>query len=106
MPKSTLDRWVDRLGIDRNNLRSIRVNTQGWEPHVLPGRAEGGELLGCPHITWHVEVDPRQLRAAGGLPTEFFRTLRNHFTHFLDLDDELDGPRARTTYELWRHSPT
>jgi FkbM family methyltransferase len=97
VPCWTLDAWCQRLSIDPALVTYVKVDTQGWEAHVLRGASS---LLQHPHIAWQLEVQPDLLDAAGTPSREFFELCAEHFTHFVDLDKVAKGPRARRTFEL------
>ena len=78
----TLDSWVKRLGVDIKAVTFVKVDTQGWESHVLEGASA---LLAQRHIAWQLEFSPRLLARAGVPEHRFFDQLERHFTHFIDL---------------------
>ena len=57
----TLDSWVKRLGVDIKAVTFVKVDTQGWESHVLEGASA---LLAQRHIAWQLEFSPRLLARA------------------------------------------
>jgi FkbM family methyltransferase len=93
----TLDAWCDRMGIDPELVVYIKVDVQGSEVSVLLGATR---LLGFPHIAWQIEVNPRLLLTAGASADTLCDLCATHFTHFVDLDKQASGPRARPTREL------
>lgn len=94
-----LDEWVARLLIDPLHVAYVKVDTQGWEVHVLRGASE---LLAHRHITWQLEVSPAMLQAAGTPPPELYGICQERFSHFVDLDKRVGEPRARPTRDLER----
>lgn len=96
VPCWTLDDWCDRLAIDPALVTYVKVDTQGWEPHVLRGASR---LLKHPHIAWQIEIQT-SLRESGSPDTELYALCAEHFTHFVDLDKVATGPRVRRTEEL------
>ncbi|MDA1185869.1 MAG: FkbM family methyltransferase [Acidobacteria bacterium] len=92
-----LDDWVARMSIDPLHVAYVKVDTQGWEAHVLRGAPD---LLAHQHITWQLEVSPAMLDAAGTPPPELFGICQERFSHFVDLDKRVGEPRARPTVEL------
>jgi FkbM family methyltransferase len=97
VPCVTLDEWCRRLSIDPDLVTYVKVDTQGWEAHVLRGASR---LLECPHIAWQIEVTPSLLDAAGSSPTELYELCAGRFSHFIGLGKKEDGPRVRSTGEL------
>ena len=95
VPCSTLDDWCERLEINPALVSYVKVDTQGWEPHVLRGAST---LLKHPHVVWQIEVQP-SLRS-GSPDLELYAFCAEHFTHFVDLDKVAVGPRARRTTGL------
>lgn len=93
----TLDDWVASLGIDRNEISFVSLDTQGTELDVLAGAAS---LLGCPHVAWRIRVDPEQLVAVGRSLDDAVDVLGRSFTHFIDLWKHATGPRVRPVAEL------
>jgi hypothetical protein len=68
--------------VDVNAVSLVKVDTQGWESHVLGGAAR---LLAAHHIAWVIEVSPRHLEAAGTPLTRLIEQCQAHFTHAIDL---------------------
>jgi hypothetical protein len=99
VPCWTLDDWCRRLSIDPELVTYIKVDTQGWETHVLRGAAE---LLQQRHIAWQLEVTPAMLGGAGSSLNELYELCTAHFTHFVDLGKKPVGPRTRRTPQLAR----
>ena len=97
VPVSTLDSWVERVGIDLDTVRFVKLDVQGGEVDVLAG-ASG--VLSCRHITWQVEVDSERLSKRGLGFEDLFRHLRLNFTHFTDLNRLATGSRLRPISEL------
>lgn len=97
VPMSTLDAWVDRVGIDLDAVRFVKVDVQGGEVDVLDGASR---VLACRHIAWQVEVDVERLSKRGLSAESLFARLRRFFTHFIDLNRLASGPRLRATRDL------
>jgi FkbM family methyltransferase len=97
VPCWTLDAWCGRLSIDPELVSYVKVDTQGWEGHVLRGASA---LLAHRHIAWQLEVQPALLEAAGTPVDDFYERCAERFTHFIDLDKVARGPRPRRTREL------
>jgi len=93
----TLDEWVAAHGVDVNAVSLVKVDTQGWESHVLSG---AGQLLGAHHIAWVIEVSPRHLAAAGTPLARLVEQCRSHFTHAIDLRAEHGRARVTPVAEL------
>lgn len=92
----TLDSWTTHLGVDIAAVTFIKVDTQGWESHVLRGARQ---LLARKHIAWQMEFSPRLLKQAGSSSSDFLEQVEAHFTHFIDLDARTT-PRSRPLSEI------
>jgi FkbM family methyltransferase len=92
-----LDEWVTRMSIEALHVAYVKVDTQGWEVHVLRGASD---LLAHQHITWQLEVSPTMLEAAGTPSRELYRICQERFSHFVDLDKRVGEPRTRPTSDL------
>lgn len=97
VPGYRLDDWIERLGIASEDISFVKVDVQGSEASVLSGAPR---LLEWKHIAWQMEIDPRLLAKRGATTTNLFEMLRRHFTHFVDVNRRLTGPRARPTAEM------
>jgi FkbM family methyltransferase len=97
VPCWTLDTWVDRLGVDPRAVSFVKVDVQGSEMKVLAGAAR---LLTHRHIAWQMEIEPALLASAGSSTSALYATLSRHFTHFIDLNRDATGARARAIAEL------
>jgi FkbM family methyltransferase len=97
VPCTTLDRFVERHGIDLSEVTFVKVDTQGSEVHVLAGASR---VLAEPHIAWQIEVAPSHLRLAGSDPQVLFRTLTERFSHFYDMNPYAEGSRLRPIADL------
>jgi FkbM family methyltransferase len=91
-----LDAWIDRLGIERDAITFVKVDTQGSEVGVLRGSES---LLARPHVSWQVEVDPVLLKRAGTPLRELIKLIQGRFTHFIDIGNHQPGPRSRSVQE-------
>ncbi len=87
----TLDSWPAQLGVDLAAVTFVKVDTQGWESHVLRGARQ---LLARRHIAWQIEFSPRLLKQAGSSSSDLLEQVEAHFTHFIDLDARTT-PRSR-----------
>ena len=94
---STLDDWVGAHGVDVNAVALVKVDTQGWESHVLGGATR---LLAAHHIAWVIEVSPRHLEAAGTPLTRLIEQCQAHFTHAIDLRAEHGKARVAAAAEF------
>ena len=92
----TLDSWTSQLAIDIAAVTFIKVDTQGWESHVLRGASQ---LLARKHIAWQLEFSPRLLKQAGSSSAELLEQVEAHFTHFIDLDARTT-PRSRPMSQI------
>ena len=97
VPCYTLDSWVKRLSIELDGVTFVKIDTQGWEIHIL---SRATNLLEQRHIAWQLEIDPKHLESAGAPLTCLFEILHRHRTHFIDLNSAAPGPRSRPVSEL------
>src|SRR5437868_3680508 len=97
VPSFTLDSWIDRLGIASEDIAFVKVDVQGSEMAVLRGAAR---LLQQKHVAWQMEIDPPLLAERQLTTEDLYATLREHFTHFIDLNRQLAGPRVRPTSDM------
>ena len=100
VPCYQLDAWTERLGVDLHDVSFIKVDVQGWEPHVLRGSSR---VLSHRHIAWQFEIAPGRLKRAGSTLEELYALLDTHFDWFVDLDKSRTGSRL-TPIENLRHS--
>lgn len=96
VPCFTLDRWVDRMGIDLADVAFVKSDTQGWDARVLAGASR---VLTQKHIAWQIEVSPAMLERSGRSMADVYSLLERHFTHFIDLRGE-SGAHVRPTSDL------
>ena len=94
---SRLDDWCERLQVDPQLVTFVKVDTQGWELHVLRGAPA---LLAHRHIAWQLEISPDMLAGAGESVAELYRMCAESFSHFVDLGKEAEGPRVRSIREI------
>jgi FkbM family methyltransferase len=97
VPSTTLDAWVERLGIDLDAVTFIKVDVEGYERRLVRGASR---VLACRHIVWQMEIKPAGLRSAGDEPSELYADLAHAFTHFIDLNRRAAGARVRPIAEL------
>jgi len=93
----TLDAWIASLAIDVERIRYVKVDTQGYESHVLAGAPD---LLSRSGIAWELEFSPRHLQTAGRDPAAVIAQIQAAFTHFIDLNPRAAGERIRPVAEL------
>jgi FkbM family methyltransferase len=92
-----LDTWVDRVGIDLDLVRFVKLDVQGSEVDVLRGASR---VLARKHIAWQIEIDLKILNRRGYTNADLYTPLLQHFTHFIDLNGRLITPRVRPAGEL------
>jgi len=97
VPGYTLDSWVKRLSIDLNEIAFVKIDTQGWEAHILSGATS---LLRQAHIAWQLEIDPAHLESSGQPLSDLFEIVERYMTHFIDLNSSAEGDRVREIGEL------
>ena len=97
VPCSTLDRWVERLGVDLDAVTFVKVDVEGFELRLMRGAAR---VLACRQIAWQFEVNLVRLRGAGDDPRDLYAAFRQAFTHFIDLNRKVGGARVRPVAEL------
>lgn len=97
VPCLTLDSWLARLRVDPDAVTFVKVDVQGFEMHVLQGASS---LLARRHVAWQLEVDPALLAKAGTSLADMCTNVQQHFTHFIDMNGAMTGPRHRTIDEL------
>ena len=97
VPCLTLDTWLARLRVDPDAVTFVKVDVQGYEMRVLQGASA---LLAKRHVAWQLELEPALLTAAGTSLADVCAKVRQHFTHFIDLNGDLTGPRQRAIGEL------
>lgn len=93
----SLDGWIERFGIDLDQVNFVKVDVQGSEVHVLRGASR---VLARRHIAWQIEVDPAWLRSGRSSLGELIDMLQQSFTHFVDLNRSAVGKRVRPVAEL------
>jgi FkbM family methyltransferase len=94
-----LDTWVERIGIDLQQLVFVKVDAQGSEVHVLRGAQA---VLAHRQVTWQMEIDPQGLSFRGFAADDLYAIVRRHFTHFIDLGRRAKGERVRPIDDLAR----
>ena len=92
-----LDSWIRKLGIDARAVCYVKVDTQGYESHVLEGAPD---LLARHGIVWELEFAPSFLPKVGREPAALIAQMQAAFTHFIDLNASAPGPRRRPVAEL------
>ncbi len=97
VPTMRLDSWVRKLGIDASAVCYVKVDTQGYESHVLDGAPD---LLARRGVVWELEFAPTILSKAGRDPAVVIAQMQAAFTHFIDLNGSASGPRRRPVAEL------
>jgi FkbM family methyltransferase len=92
-----LDDWMARVGLEREAVSFVKVDTQGSEVNVLRGAPA---LLARTHVAWQIEIDPRLLAYSGFSVSDLIGLLERHFTHFIDLGATASGPRVHPVQDL------
>jgi FkbM family methyltransferase len=83
----TLDAWLERLAVPLDEVRFVKVDTQGWDVHVLAG---AGALLRRRRAVWQIEVSESTMKIAGVTVAELCALVAAHFTHVRELGDWTD----------------
>ncbi len=86
VPCFTLDDWLVRLGLPAEAVKFVKVDTQGWDVHVLVGARA---LLARRDVVWQIEFSPSMMQRAGSSVGDLTTLIEDHFTHVREL-----GPRA------------
>jgi hypothetical protein len=90
VPMISLDRWASEAGVNPREVGFIKVDAQGFEPHILKGAQS---FLSVSDVVWQLEVHV-PLMAAGGTKAEDFRAqIERQFKAFLNLRDMGSGLR-------------
>ncbi|MBI4888576.1 MAG: FkbM family methyltransferase [Acidobacteria bacterium] len=97
VPCRTLDGWLADLRVDLDAVTFVKVDVQGYETRVLAGASA---LLARRQVAWQLEVQATLLGKTGTSVPDLCAKLQQHFTHFIDLNGELAGPRQRPISEL------
>ena len=97
VPCYTLESWIERLSITLDEVAFVKIDTQGWEAHIL---SRATSLLERPHIAWQLEIDPQHLQSSGASISRLFEILQRHMTHFIDLNTDAPGSRTRPICDL------
>lgn len=84
VPVLTLDKWAALHSIDPRDVRFVKVDTQGYEPHILAGAKS---LLSVPNMTWQLEVHPALMAKGGTSLAQFHETLIANFKAYINLRD-------------------
>ncbi len=84
----TLDTWLARLAVAPATVRFVKVDTQGWDLHVLQGATD---LLQSRQVVWQIEVSASMMKGAGSDVAELCALVQARFTHVKVLGMP-DGP--------------
>jgi FkbM family methyltransferase len=96
VPCFTLADWMDRLAVPLREVRFVKVDTQGWDLHVLRG---AGALLERREVVWQIEASPGLMRNAGSTVAELCAFVAARFTHVKELGG-YSGGRWRPAADL------
>ena len=86
----------ERLGVEPEAIRLVKVDTEGHEAHVLAGSPR---LLQVDGVVWQIEFSPSRLRRSGSDPQAFLVQLQQTFSHFLDVDQSEPVVEAEPGFE-------
>lgn len=95
VPGLTVNTWLERLGVPPETVRFVKVDTQGWDLHVMQGASA---LLCRRDVVWQIEVSPSMMKDAGSTLDDLCRLVRAHFTHVKDVGGH-SGIRWRRSAE-------
>jgi FkbM family methyltransferase len=98
---SALDSWVRARGIALEDLRLIKVDTQGSEGHVLRGAAG---ILALRKATWQIEYWPAGLRSNRFDVEELHQILAGSFREFRDVGKSSRDRDAKPISSLPDHA--
>jgi len=79
----TLDTWLARLGIGPDAVTFVKIDTQGWDAHVMMG---GRSLLAARHVVWQIELSPGMMARAGVATSDLLHLLAGSFNAFQPLE--------------------
>ncbi len=82
VPTLTLDEWVERLRVDPDDIRLVRLARQEWGMPALRGARQ---LLGRRHIVWQVQLSRGAMPDGGTAMADLCGFLAAHFSHIKEL---------------------
>ena len=82
VPCLTLDTWLTGLRVAPEAVRFVKVDTQGWDLHVLQGAAD---LLQSRQVVWQIEASPSMMKEAGSNVADLCALVQARFTHVKQL---------------------
>jgi FkbM family methyltransferase len=85
----TMDDWMERLGVEPADVAFIKVDTQGWDLHVLEGAAR---LLAHRRAVWQIEVSPSMMKHAGRSIEDLCAFTARHFQSVVAIDSTDSAP--------------
>jgi FkbM family methyltransferase len=97
VPSLTLDSWIERLGVDPDEVSFVKTDTNGYELDVLHGAAR---LLSKRLAVWQIEVAPTFMARLGTTVEMLSDELSKHFTHFIDISHKAPGEVVRPLHVL------
>ena len=86
----TLDAWLAGLDVPPAAVRFVKVDTQGWDLHVLAG-ATG--LLQHRYAVWQIELSASMMKAAGSQVRDLTALVGTYFTHVREIGVGVDTTR-------------
>jgi FkbM family methyltransferase len=96
VPCFTLDDWIEHIGIPARDVRFVKVDTQGWDLHVLQGATQ---LLNRRDTAWQIEVSPGLMKGARSTVADLCALVAARFTHVKELGGHTGG-RWRPSSDL------
>ncbi len=88
----TADDWIGRLQVDPGVVTFVKVDTQGWDLHVLQGART---LLARRDVVWQIEASPSMLKRAGSSVQDLCALVAQHFTHVREMGSRAAQRQAR-----------
>ena len=97
VPCLKLDDWLEKIGVDADEVSFVKTDTNGFELQVLRGAAF---LLSKCRSVWQVEVMPTNMCRIGVSVGLLGEELQLRFTHFIDMSARAPGAIVRPISEF------
>jgi FkbM family methyltransferase len=97
VPCLTLDHWLEKIGVDADEVSFVKTDTNGFELEVLRGAAHP---VSKRLAVWQIEVAPSYMRRIDVSMDMLGDELRAGFTHFIDMSPRAPGKIVRPIGEF------